>query len=252
MDKATNPASGAQYARLGLTISNGVIDAVDGHFTTEEMQQVLKNETFIREATKKIVSELLNIKIDPWADQKTKIERFYKSCFQLSVDWSKVLLPEKFEDVNFLEYVLERITEDDVFNSYAKKFGKDKVWKYYDNIRKSIKEQQVVPTGDYTFSHRGGLEPDIEHMNKSYDDFYQDGNNYMVPKEGLLAAFRCRFETDKMWDVKGLTRFHALDSDGHAMRMGRNGDGRFDVGYGDRGDRDAVSGPRQVWRSTTV
>ena len=183
---------------------------------------------------------------------KTKIERFYKSCFQLSVDWSKVLLPEKFEDVNFLEYVLERITEDDVFNSYAKKFGKDKVWKYYDNIRKSIKEQQVVPTGDYTFSHRGGLEPDIEHMNKSYDDFYQDGNNYMVPKEGLLAAFRCRFETDKMWDVKGLTRFHALDSDGDAMNMHRDGNGQFCVGFDYRVFRFADFGPRQVWRSTTV
>ncbi len=252
MDNAKNPASGAQYARLGLTISNGVIDAIDGNFISEEMQQILKNETFIREATKKIVSELLSIQIDLWSDQKTKIERFYKSCFQISVDWSKVLFPEKVGNVNFLEYVLECITEDDVFNSYAKKFGKDKVWKYYENIRNSIKEQQVVPIGDYTFSHRGGLGPDEEHLNKSYNGFYQDGNNYMVPKEGLLAAFRCRFETDKIWDVKGLTSFHTLDTVGNVMYMYRDIYGQFRVDSINRASCNPDSGPRQVWRSNTV
>jgi hypothetical protein len=75
MNDAKILASGAQYARLGLTISNGVIDAVDGHFTVNEMQEILKNETLIRNCTSKIVSELLAVPIDPWADQKKKIER---------------------------------------------------------------------------------------------------------------------------------------------------------------------------------
>lgn len=246
MDDAKNPASGAQNARLGLTITNGVIDAIDGKFNSDELQQILKNEDFIRNSSKEIVSMLLNIPIDHWADQKKKIERFYKSIFNHTINWSLVKLPAKDEEFDYLEYVLVKLTEDDIFNAYAKKFGKDSVWKYYDNIRKAIKEQQSRPDVNYAFYHRGGVEPDTEHLNKSYDDFYQDGNIYMVPKEGLLSAFRYRFETGNMWDVKGLTRFHALDSDGRALRMRRSNDSKFRVGYDYRGYRYYDSGPRQI------
>ena len=253
MDNATkNLASGAQYARLGLTISNGVIAAIDGHLTIEEMQQILKNENFIRECATKIASEVLNIPIDQWFEQKTKIQRFYRSCFQLSVNWSKVLLPGKVEGVNFLEYVSEHLTEDDIFNAYAKKFGKDKVYTSYDNIRKSIKEQQIVPTGDYAFSHRGGIEPDVEHLNKSYNDFFQDGNDYMVIKEGLITTFRYRFETANTWGSKGLTRFHTLSEDSNDMFIYCNVNGQINVCRSSRDHKDADNGPRQVWRSTTA
>ena len=246
MNDAKTLASGGQNARLGLTIANGVIDAVDGHFTIDEMQEILKNETFIRDSTKEIVSKLLSITLDPWADQKKKIERFYKSIFNFTIDWSKIMLAEKIEGFDFLEYVLAKLAEDDIFNAYAKKFGKDAVWKYYDSIRKAIKEQQTRPSGNYSFSHRGGIEPDAEHLNKSYDDIYQDGNDYMIPKEGLLSAFRYRFETGNMWDIKGVTRFHALDSDGNAMGMDCSGDDQFYVSYGNRGSRYSDGGPREI------
>lgn len=68
----------------------------------------------------------------------------------------------------------------------------------------------------------------------------------MVPKEGLFAAMRYRFETGNMLDVKGLTRFLALDSDGYAMRMDRYDDGRFGVVSGNRDYRDSDRGPREV------
>lgn len=246
MNDAKTLASGGQNARLGLIITNGVIDAVDGHFTVDEMQEILKNETFIRESTKEIVSKLLGIPLDPWSDQKKKIDRFYKSIFSFTIDWSKIMIYQKIEGFDSLEYVSHKLTEDDIFNAYAKKFGKDSVWKYCDNIHKVIKEQQVGQSGDYSFSHRGGIEPDEEHLNKSYDDFYQDGNDYMVIKEGLIAAFRYRFETGNMWDIKGLTRFHTLDSGGLALYMRRNDHARFSVSHDNRGSHNSARGPRQI------
>jgi len=246
MNDAKIFATGGQNARLGLIITGGVINAIDGYFTVEEMQEILQNETFIRESTKEIVSKLLGIQLDLWADQKKKIERFYKSIFNHTIDWSKVKLPVKVTGFDSLEYVLPRLTENDIFNAYAKKFGKDAVWKYYDNIHKAIREQQSRPNENYTFSHCGGIEPDVEHLNKSYDDFYQDGNYYMVPKEGLLSAFRYRFETGNMWDIKGVTRFHTLDSVGYALYMYRDVDGQFGVSNGNRGLRHSGSGPRQI------
>ena len=65
MNNEKTPATGAQYARLGLTISNGVISTIDGHFSLEEMQQILGNEKLIESATAEVVAKLLGIEIDP-------------------------------------------------------------------------------------------------------------------------------------------------------------------------------------------
>jgi hypothetical protein len=67
----------------------------------------------------------------------------------------------------------------------------------------------------------------------------------MIPIEGLMAAFRYRVETGKMMDEKGLTRFHALDSDGDAMCM-CEGNGWLNVNGDFRDSRDADYGPREV------
>jgi hypothetical protein len=243
-----NLASGAQYARLGLTISNGVIDAVDGYFTIGGMQEILKNENFIREISKRITSEVLAIPIDPWADQKKKIERFYKSVFNFTIDWSTMTLPEYDEKRPRLEYVNTEFNCKRYINAYKKKFGDNSVAgnSYSQDPDSAIHEQQDRPKGNYCFAWEGSIEPDAEHLNKGYDDFYNDGNKYMIPKEGIIAAFRERFETGNMLDVKGLTRFHALDSDGNALYMCRFALGQFDVGYGNRDGRDSDRGPRQI------
>ena len=143
-----------------------------------------------------------------------------------------------------LEVIFSDITEDDAFNAYAKQFGKDKVWKYYDSITSSIKEQQARPEDDYAVCHVGGDEADM--LGKSYDDGINAGIKFMIPKEGIISAFRYRTETGKMYDVKGLTRFAALDSDGDAMRMRRDVDGQFGISGGYRGLRDSDYGLRQV------
>lgn len=248
MNEAKNPASGAQFARLGLTISNGVIDAIDGHFNSTEMQEILKNETFIREATKEIVSKLLGIEIDPWADQKKKIERFYKSVFNIVIDWSKMVLPVWDEKRPRLEYVHAEFNRKKYVNAYKKKFGDNSVASnsYSQDPDSAVATEQSRPVGNYCFAWAGTIEPDAEHLNKSYDDFSNDGNDYMIPKEGIIAAFRERFETDNMLDVKGLTRFHALDSGRFALGMFRDGNGRFSVNGSNRDDRDSDYGPRQI------
>lgn len=196
---------------------------------------------------KKLFGFEIELPTDIWEEQKQQISKFYLECLNITVDWVTVVIPAAAVDFKRLELILADLTEDEIFDAYAKKFGKDKVWKAYDSIRNAIKEQQDRPKGDYVLLHRGGLEPDTEHLNKSYDDFFKDGNNYMVPKEGLIAAFRHRFETGNMLDVKGITRFHALDSDGYVMYMFGNTNGEFYMDWYDGGSRYADSGPRQLF-----
>ncbi len=181
---------------------------------------------------------------DPWLSEKRKIEKFYKKFFNRTIDWSVFSLPKKTDRMNRLEVSFADLTEDQIFSAYAKKIGENSVWKYYESISKAIESQQERPAGDYAFCHVGGEEPDL--LGKSYDDGIEAVTTFMVPKEGLVAAFRFRVETGKMYDVVGLTRFAALDGGGDAMFMFRDGSGRFIISSDFRDFRNPQCGLRQV------
>lgn len=229
------------WKQLG-TLAGVIVDYLASILSLQQVQYWLGH----KDELKKKLAEVFSVMPDTWEEQKQQISKFYLECFNITVDWVTVVIPTAAVDFKRLELILENLTEDEIFDAYAKKFGKDKVYKAYDSIRNAIKEQQDRPKVFYALLHRGGLEPDTEHLNKSYDDFSQDGNNYMVPKEGLIAAFRYRFETGNMLDVKGVTRFHSLGSDGDVMDMCRNTNGRFCMDWGNRDRRITDYGPRQL------
>ena len=114
----------------------------------------------------------------------------------------------------------------------------------WDSYPEVIKEQQERPNGDYAICHVG--EDELDMLDKSYDDGISENIKFMVPKEGIISAFRYRTETGKMYDVKGLTRFAALDSDGDAINMCRISDGRFHIDNEDCDYRYCARGLRQV------
>lgn len=209
-------------ARLGLNIANGVLDALsDEHFSFNENNlELLDNEIFIRESTKQIISQIIGTPCDSFEYQKKKIEHFYKNVFNFSIDWTKVEMPQKVEGLYSLGYISKELTEEIILSKYCKMFGNNSIEsKHFSDISKMIKKQQSRPREDYLFFYRNGIEVDPLHLNKCYLDFYQDGNTYMIPMEGLLTSFYHRFETGNMWDVKGETIFHAVNSNGLALSM---------------------------------
>ena len=246
MTNQANPATIGQMSAVGFKIA-GTINRVisDGGMSFEQANYlVLSEERKLEKMTEKFCEEILGIKVDQWIEEKRRIEVFYKKFFNRTIDWSKFSVPVKKEGMNRLEVIFSDITEDDIFNAYANKFGEDKVWKYYDSITNSIKGQQARPAVNYAFSHVGGYELDL--LEKSYDDGISENVRFMVPKEGIIATFRHRVETGKMYDVKGLTRFAALDSSGYAMRMYRSSNGQFYISRDSCVYRDPDYGLRQV------
>src|SRR3972149_1942842 len=153
------------------------------------MQQLLGDpDKPVDSIVDKVVREIFGINFDKWVREKEKISKFYEVCFGIKVDWKGIVIPTGPAEFNHLELILKELTEDQIYNAYAKKFV----------------------------------------------------------KEGMIAAMRYRFETDKMYDVKGLTRFHSLDADGYAMLMFRDSYGQFNISWYDRGNRYSDNGPRQV------
>ncbi len=247
MTNQFNPAGYGQLSAVGFKIA-GTVTRILGDSRKLSFEDanhlVLSPEHEIEKLTEKFCEEIFGIKANQWTEEKKRIEVFYKKFFGRTIDWTKVTLPEKVDAFKRIEYIFADITCNQVFEAYAKKFGKDSVWKAWQSIDQAIKEQQNRPAGDRVIAHIGGLEPDM--LNKSYDDGIAESITFMIPIEGMIAAFRERTETGKMYDVKGLTRFAALDSDSDAMSMCRNTLGQFGVSYGNRGSRNAGYGLRQV------
>ncbi len=238
-----------QGTAFGFRVAAGVNQMLASaeNLGSEEVQYLISDEeNTIERIAGEVTQRILGLKIDPWVEEKRRIEKFYRKFFGREVDWSKLSVPAKQDGMNRLEVVFSDITEDVAFATYAKKFGANAVWNYYDSITGSIASQQERPTGDYAFCHVGGAEPDM--LGKSYDDGINAGTKFMTPKEGIIAALRHRVETRNrnMYDVVGLTRFSALDSDGYAMRMFRSNDGRFNISGDYRDGRDPIYGLRQV------
>lgn len=241
-------ATTGQLSAVGFKIASTVTRVLgEGNFTFDQAQHlVLSDEKELEKLTEKFCSEVLGVNVDPWVEEKRRIEKFYRKFFNIKVlwRWSEISPPASTEAMKRLEVIFPDITDDDAFTAYAEEFGQDAVWKYYQSITQSIASQQERPKGPYAFAHVGGDEPDM--LNMSYNDGINAGIKFMIPKEGIIAAFRHRTETCKMYDVKGLTRFAALDDDGYAMLMRRLGDGRFRVSFDSRGRRNAEGGLRQV------
>ena len=246
MTNQINSVTLGQLSAVGFKIAGTVTRVLgEGNFSFEEANHlILNDEKTLEKLTEKFCEEILGVKVDQWIEEKKRVEKFYKKFFSRMVDWSKFSLPVKKDNMNRLEIIFSDITEDDAFNTYAKKFGKDSVWKYYGSITKSIREQQARPANDYAISHVGGDEPDL--LKKSDDDGISENIKFMVPKEGIIAAFRFRTETGKMYDIKGITRFGALDSDGDIMYMRRRSNGRFCISYDERDYPGLDNGLRQV------
>lgn len=157
-------------------------------------------------------------------------------------------VPDAPEDLTGLLYI-PQIKGDIAVKAYKKHFGEKSVYDndYSKKIDEMIKYQQARPNTPYFIRHRNGLEPDKEHLNKSYNDFCNDGNRYMVPLEGILFALYYRWQTGNMIDVKGVTRFHALDADRGVLHMFRDLVGRFQLGWRSRDFRLSCLGTRQVY-----
>lgn len=243
----------AQCTRFVYAVAGQIAKQLEGQAENSLVQSIVASPDAIesieaKQIIEEVVTRILQIKVDPWKREKEKIEKFYAKHFGIkSIGWGKCPIPTTdIPGMKVLEFFSARVTEDQIFAAYKKEFGEDEVYKAYNSISKVIQVQQDRPKEDYCGLHKGGDEPDAEHLNDTYDMFSADGNTYMVPKEGMIAAFRYRIETGKMYDMKGLTRFHALDSYGFVVGMCKDNKGRWNIGGGNREHSYSGSGPRQL------
>lgn len=244
--------TGLMGTQFALNIAQGVLDAIE-EAKVSKNQMLGWDQKELRLLSKKATQKFLGLverkSKSFWSEEKAKISNFYNTCFKKKSwisNWEQIKIPTVNNNLKHLEFIFPKMTVREAFDAYADYFGKDKIGKDWEDIVKTIDPETVQPRPrqNYAMLHVGDDEPDL--LNKSYDDGIVENIIFMTPLEGIISAFRYRFETGKMYDVMGVTRLSALDKNNHVIVMCRVGNGEFTVVSDFRHTRNSQRGFRQV------
>lgn len=198
-----------------------------------------------------VVASALNKMAGRKHPQAELLEQYFLKVLGYTLDLSGVVFPEKEGFATYMA-VPSDLDEDQIFSRLTTYFKvKQYAWKspVASNINRNVEQKR--PQGLYVFAHRGGDEPDANHLGKSYDDGVAESMTFMNPKEYLLATGFHRWLKDHFMDAKGWTRTSSLWSDGHLVG-GRfyPGGGWLCLFYGNRDFRNPDRGPRELVLAT--
>lgn len=221
--------------------------------TTAQEKIIMKGGEFqalLSEGFASLIASAINKMAGRKHPQAEKIEEFFRVVLNHDIDLSGVVFPEKDGMPCYMADDPTGLTDDEIFSrgtAYFKKLG----YSYNTPIASSINRdvEQKCPRGLYVFAHRGGDEPDVEHLGKSYDDATQFGMTFANRREYMLMSFFHHFTKGYFMDRKGYTRTSSLWSDGNLVRGCSHSDSsRLYLGYGHRGDCFPGCGPRELFR----
>lgn len=253
-----NPASPEQLTQLGFMIATQFVKNLKGKLTFDQAQTAItdKNLFDVGKIANYASTEVFKIPIDPWAQEKKDISLFYRTCFKdkrwKNPNFDKVAFPEIEGNCKRPDYFFNSMTPGDALDAYEAYFGKDSVWIGWEKELNSVIKKDSLPlrpTGDYIGLHVGGVGPDEDHLHESYLDFHEDPN-FMNPIEGIIGAFRYRFQFNVMWDQDTTTLLHSSafyfgEENGSIFMNGSQGL-KFIMSYDLRGSRCESHGPRRI------
>lgn len=223
---------------------------VNGKMTPNQLQKrLVENKNLVQEVARDMMQKYFALISGEAMKAKELLEKFFLEVFNFKINLSKAVFPQQ---EGFSVYMAVppqfRGKEDMVIETGAKKFSVD-FYRYKNSIALNINRdlEQKRLNGLYIFAHRGGDEPDTEHLGKSYDDSMSIKMIFANPLEYLFMTLFHKWINGKFMDAKGWTRTSSLWSDGSLVSGGwsPSGDGlRLD--RGSRGNRSSGRGPRQL------
>lgn len=210
---------------------------------------ILKNKKEFQKLLQKISKDLsIPFVSENAIRQIPLLEDYFKKVFGLDIPGIAELNFPEHDVFKTLMVVSPKHDEDQIIEAITG-YNKVNLFRYKNPIAKNINrdEEQVRPKAFYSFAHIGGDEPDQNHLGKSYDDAMAIKMIFANPKEYLLMTGFHNFTKMHFMDKKGWTRTSSLWSSG-GLVYGDWGDDRSELrlGYGNRADRGADDGPREL------
>ncbi len=241
-NRMTDPATEEQKAEIaGFTVAT-VLKSVK---TFGQAKALLDDKANLGKNIRKslkVVEPTEDVRITAY---KKDIEKFFFETYGQTVDLSNIAFKDSW--AHFMVNP-SNLTSDGIYEKFKKlelsasKYVNDSI----DAKRSGGKAHEPTrPKVLYSFGHKGGDEPDKDHLGESYDQFSVDGKNYMTINEYMLTYQFMWWKFKTKLDKKGWTRTSTLGSDGRVMNGFSNGDW-FKLIWNFRVGQHSVSGPREV------
>jgi hypothetical protein len=188
--------------------------------------------------------------IDPWAQEKAQLEKFWETVFHYEIDWNKFILPEKterFPHLNILpkEY-LPALVYHNINACKSFTFTKRRKGEPIDEVVANAKYLQARPSLDYAWADEGGQTPDAATLGKPYPVFMANGDNFMNLTEYMLSNAEYEFRTSRTYDEEGMTILSMISKYGDAILMGRPNIEWVHMAFMNLDESSRLYGPRKI------
>ncbi|MEQ1561234.1 MAG: hypothetical protein ABL899_00760 [Nitrospira sp.] len=182
-----------------------IIMVVLGKLSFEQVQNLLSKKAFLQAKLVEVFGIVLNP--DPFADIRLEWEKFYLDHFDVSADFTDVVIPPKPSDGEWRPiFILKGLTMNQTLAAMQEKF---KVW-----VRRECEEVGLdafvtfnarTTTASYAVWVRAGDEPDITHIGRSTRDADMSGRIGVTLLERMLLEMKYSADTGKNLDLIGAT-----------------------------------------------
>ena len=122
----TMPTSG-QMANVGFMVAGAITKTLESSNITSEQLKNFTQEN-ANEISSRIIRDWFKLSEEKWFDEKKKNSLFWKKFFGIENVWSSVAIPAMDAKFKRIEFCPKFVTCEQIFEAYAKCFGKDKVW----------------------------------------------------------------------------------------------------------------------------
>lgn len=136
------------------------------------------------------------------ANLLTGWQNFYRELFDLNLDLSNLLIPEKREGFDRLLVVSQGMTPERIYAKCAELFP---CWKYADNLDSITSDRDPAKLGTYAVWVRDRVEANEELKNRSAKDLAESGTKGITLPERLLYELKYFKENGKHLDVENIT-----------------------------------------------
>ncbi len=190
------PVTAGQLKEIVAT----VVEAIPSNITFDAAKFLIGKKKRLGNKIREVFQSLANV-ID---SQIQEWEEFYQQVFGMTVDFSKLIIPQKSEGFDRLIVIAQGITPERIFQKCRELFG---AWKFYgDSLDQVIvHSDRTAVKGAYAIWVRDRIEADEELKDLSANDLKARGVPGTTFEERGLYELKYWKETGRHLDIQNLT-----------------------------------------------
>jgi len=196
MENMEQNSKSPSFRELG-TLAGFIVDFLSTILNFDQVKYWLGHKTELKNKLREVfsISDEYNEIREQWIN-------FYKTHFNWTVDFSRVLIPQKPKETGWTLLIIAKgLTCNKIYEIWSKLF---KCWRYTNDLDKEVTSIRTS-SDHYAIWVRDREEPDTEFLGKSTKESDPEMKIGMTLLERIFLESKYFAETGKHLDIKGVT-----------------------------------------------